>query len=439
MRSTAALSRSNTNENFENATPGEIQLQPFQEGLPPPPPVGHSWKRIDRWAEENYAELFDQLCEGCTSNDLNDLEHQLDCSLPMEVRESMQIHDGQERGGMPTGIIFGCMLLDCEEIVQEWENWKKVNMEYLTEPVDFKPAAPSKALGGSSSSSSKPQPQASNNPHWRSDLLSRQDSQPSGAIQKVYAHPAWIPLVRDWGGNNLAVDLAPGPTGKWGQIILFGRDYDCKYVVARSWSAFLATVADDLNSGKWFVDEDTNELKLREFKTSKVEPGYLDILRWRMDQKYGRKQSRRRSAAPVNGTGSGSPAGSPYASPTAEVGGEPRGRSMQRFSGASPVPSPNRPNYGKSSPLARVQEESSAPIKVHTNGIKPEKLVEVETPRPSEDQKTKNLDSLLDKVTLDDNKENVKTGDPVKKVDLADGAAKKATVEDDSTMKEIEI
>jgi cell wall assembly regulator SMI1 len=440
MRSTAALSRQNTNENFENATPGEIQLQPFQEGLPPPPPVGHSWKRIDRWAEENYAELFDQLCEGCTTNDLNELEHQLDCSLPMEVRESMQFHDGQERGGIPTGIIFGCMLLDCEEIVQEWENWKKVNMEYLTEPIDFKPATPLKALGGSSSSSSKPPAQTSNNPMWRQDLLARQDSQPSGAIQKVYAHPSWIPLVRDWGGNNLAVDLAPGPTGKWGQVILFGRDYDCKYVVARSWSAFLATVADDLNSGKWFVDEDTNELKLREFKTSKVEPGYLDILRWRMDQKYGRKQARRRSAAPVNGNGSGSPSGSPYASPTAEVGGEPRGRSMQRFSGASPVASPNRPNYGKSSPLARVQEEGSAPIKVHTNGIKPEKLVEVETPRPSEELKaTKTVDSLLDKVTLDDNKENAKTGDPVKNVDLVNGDAKKATVEDDSTMKTIEI
>jgi cell wall assembly regulator SMI1 len=437
MRSAAALSRSNTND-FENATPGEIQLQPFQEGLPPPPPVGHSWKRIDRWAEENYAELWDQLCEGCTSNDLNELEHHLDCSLPMEVRESLQVHDGQERGGIPTGIIFGCMLLDCEEIVQEWENWKKVNIEYLTEPVDFKPATPLKALGGSSSSSSKPQPQSSNNPNWRGELLARQDSQPPGAIQKVYAHPSWIPLVRDWGGNNLAVDLAPGPTGKWGQVILFGRDYDCKYVVARSWSAFLATVADDLNSGKWFVDEDTNELKLREFKTSKVEPGYLDILRWRMDQKYGRKQPKRRSMAPVNGNASGSPGGSPYSSPTAEVG-EPRGRSMQRFSGASPVASPNRPNYGKSSPLARVQEEGSAPIKVHTNGIKSEKLVEVETPRPSEDQKTtKALDTLLERVSLDDNKENAKSGAPEKKLDLATDA-KKASVEDDTTMKTIEI
>jgi len=112
---------------------------------------------------------------------------------------------------------------------------------------------------------------------------------------------------------------------------------------------------------------------------------------------------------------------------------------MQRFSGASPVPSPNRPNYGKSSPLARVTEESSAPIKVHTNGIKPEKLVEVETPRPSEDQKSnKTLDSLLEPVSSDDDKENTKAGDSNTK-GMANGGAKKATVEDDNTMKTIEI
>ena len=447
MRS-AALKRQTANENFENVTPGEIQLQAFQEGLPPPPPVVHSWKRINRWAEDNYEELFDQLCEGCTTNDLNELEHQLDCSLPMEVRESLQLHDGQERGGLPTGIIFGCMLLDCEEIVQEWENWKKVNQEYLTEPVNVKPSTPLKALGGSSSSSSKPSAQApSQNPMWRQELLSKQDSQPTGAIQKVYAHPAWIPMARDWGGNNLAIDLAPGPTGKWGQVILFGRDYDCKYVVARSWSAFLATVADDLNSGKWFVEDETNELKLREFKTKNVEPGYLDILRWRADQKYGRKGLKRRSTAPINGNGSGSPMGSPYSSPTAETGGEPRGRSMQRFSGASPVASPNRPNFGKLSPLARVTEENSTPIKIYTNGIpaeKPEKLVEVETPRSAivEDVTKKNdtLDALLAPVSLDDNKENPPNNDSdAKGLRLTNSNAKKATAEEDTTMKTIEI
>lgn len=443
MRSNAALQRQSTIENFEPAAAGEIQMQAFQEGLPPPPPCTHSWNRIDRWAEENYPELYDQLGYGCTLNDLNALEHELDCSLPMEVRESLQIHDGQEQGGRPTGIIFGCMLLDCEEIVHEWQNWKVVNQEYLTEPVNFRPTAPSKALGGNPQASSSKQPQNSApNPHWRQDLLARQDSQPPNAIKKVYAHPAWIPLARDWGGNNLAVDLAPGPAGKWGQIILFGRDYDCKYVVSRSWSAFLATVADDLNSGKWFVDEDTQELKLREFKSPNVEPSYMDILRWRADQKYGRKGMRRRSAPPPNGSAkSGSPTASPYASPVAESNAEPRGRTMQRFSGASPVVSPNRPGLSKPSPLARVTEENPTPAAMQTNGTPNvnSKLVEVETPRIPEDEKNATvIEEALEAVTLHDDKENLKNGESNAKR-VSNDLKKQAFVEEESGLKTIEI
>ena len=360
MRSSLALRKSQSlgNNQFESVTPGEIQMQSFQEGLPPPPPVSHSWKRIDRWAEDKYPELFDQLSEGCTQNDVNELEHELDCSLPLEVRESLQLHDGQERGGRPTGIIFGCMLLDCEEIFQEWKNWRVVNEEYLTTPANYRAQFPPKAFAGTSSSAAQfSQPTA--NPLWRQELLDKQDSQPPRAVQKAYAHPGWIPLARDWGGNNIAVDLAPGPVGKWGQIIIFGRDYDCKYVIARSWAAFLATVADDMSSEKVFVDEETQELKLREFKQATVEPAYLDILRWRTDQKYGRKGPRRRpgSAQGSNGNG-GSPRGSPYGSPTDE-----RGRSPHRFASRGPQTSSPRGNIAKPSPLAQVAEESNSVTK----------------------------------------------------------------------------
>ena len=360
MRSSAVLQRKQSNEQnpFETITPGEIQMQSFQEGLPPPPPVSHSWKKIDRWAEDNYEELYDQMSEGATQNDVNELEHELDCSLPMEVRESLQVHDGQERGGRPTGIIFGCMLLDCEEIVQEWKNWRIVNEEYLTSPPNNQTQFPPKVFG--SASSSQPIAQQPTNPLWRQELLDRQDSQPSRAIQKAYAHPGWIPLARDWGGNNLAVDLSPGPQGKWGQIIIFGRDYDCKYVVARSWAAFLATVADDMCSEKVFVNDETQELKLREFKTTNVEPAYLDILRWRADQKYGRKGPRRKPGIGPGMNTHGHPngqIGSPYGSPTEE-----RGRSPQRFPsrGPSSTQSP-RGAIGKPSPLAQVSEENIVP------------------------------------------------------------------------------
>ena len=58
MRSSMALKRQQSSEPnpFDMASPGEIQMQSFQEGLPPPPPVAHSWKKIDRWAEDNYEE-----------------------------------------------------------------------------------------------------------------------------------------------------------------------------------------------------------------------------------------------------------------------------------------------------------------------------------------------------------------------------------------------
>lgn len=388
----------------EVASPGEIQMQSFADGAAPPPPPSHSWKKIDRWAEANYEELFDQLGEGCTQNDINELEHELDITLPQDVRESLAIHDGQERGGRPTGIIIGCMLLDCEEIVQEWNNWKVVNEEYLSGARRSQhPIYPIKGLSnGPSSSSSSSQPQGGR--AWRQDLLDRQESQPPKAVQKAYSHPAWIPLARDWGGNNIAVDLAPGPTGKWGQIILFGRDYDCKYVIAKSWAHFLAVVADDIVSSKIVVDEESGEMKLKEFRTENVEPAYMDILRWRADQKYGGRGSntRRRSQGPPGlntNVGGMNGRSSPYGSPTLEERGRSPNRPFARQASGSP-------RHGVGSPLARVQEEIVHPQPIRPAGDtvrdfanmseskKPEKLVDAPTPT-----ETRSSNKLVDAPT----------------------------------------
>ncbi|KAF2490356.1 cell wall assembly and cell proliferation coordinating protein [Lophium mytilinum] len=441
MRS--SLSRQNTadSEAFDAKSPsGEIPMRDFNEGLPPAQPLGHSWGRIERWLETHYEELFDNLCEGCTSNDVNELEHELDCTLPQDVRESLQIHDGQERGGLPTGVLFSCMVLDCEEIVHEWQNWRKVAEEYLAKKPNIRiPQAPLKAFAGASSSAAPPPAaQQSTNPLWREQLQSRQESQPPNAIQKAYAHPAWIPLARDWGGNYLATDLAPGPAGTWGQIIIFGRDYDCKYVVARSWAHLLAMAADDFETDKPFVDEDSGELKLREFKRQNVEPAYLEILRWRCDQKYGRRGPKRRpqSALHINsnvggsqGPGSAHSANSPYASPTTSTAEE-RGRSPQRFSQKSKPTASPRAHI--SSPLARVAEENPAPIRVHTdlgprNGTPVEKLVSVDTPRPSDD-----LLGSTPRTSFGSEKENKDT----KKID---GIVKNGIASEVGDLKTVEI
>ncbi|RMZ12739.1 hypothetical protein D0860_02828 [Hortaea werneckii] len=415
MRKQLQRQSSGMDARMESVGAGEIQMQNFSEGLPPPPPVTHSWERMERWLEDNYEELFENLCEGATVNDVNELEHELDCTLPQELRESIQCHDGQERGGMPTGILFGCMLMDCEEILQEWQQWRTVNEAYLsTNPNDFViPQAPLKAFAGSSSSAVPTAQANSADTRWRQELMDKQDSQPTNAVQKSYAHPAWIPVARDWGGNNIAVDLAPGPTGKWGQIILMGRDYDCKYVISRSWSAFLATVADDMESGKAFIDEETNELKLREFKQQGVEPAYIDILRWRTDQKYGRKKPVRRPLRINSNVAGPSQNGlSPYQSPSSAAAADDRGRSPHRPANGK-QPATSSPRAHVSSPLARVAEEpqpqqpAAAKMEMGGNsssseeaGVPQAKLVSVETPSTA-DASSSSTNKEKDLVSID--------------------------------------
>ena len=145
------------------------------------------------------------------------------------------------------------------------------------------------------------------------------------------------------------------------------------------------------------VDEESGDLKLKEFKTESVDPAYMDILRWRADQKYGRRGPKRKSQAPaglntnVNGVNGRS---SPYNSPT--VGAEDRGRSTHRFS-RGPNGSP-RGTVG--SPLARVQEEGAQGGDVvkdfalddHRTYSKPDKLVDAPTPVETRPTKNKLVD-----------------------------------------------
>jgi len=64
-------------------------------------------------------------------------------------------------------------------------------------------------------------------------------SNPEGAIKKKYFHIKWIPLISDFGGNYIGIDLDPDTNGKKGQVIIFGRDEENMIVLANSWDEFL--------------------------------------------------------------------------------------------------------------------------------------------------------------------------------------------------------
>lgn len=302
---------------------GNIPLQEYADGVPPPPAPGLSWKRIDRWMESNYPELAEEVNDEATSYDLNELEADLECTFPLDVRDSFLIHDGQERGGRPCGLIFNLILLDLESVSEEWTHWKNTGIKiskmakaYHANQRASAAAAASAAVPGPSSAvppgnarrMPKPAGKASGNLSW----LDHQESVPEGAIQRVYAHPGWIPLISDFLGNYIGVDLAPGPKGRWGQVILFGREFDRKYVVAPSWAAFLMTFADDLENGNHLIEDETEvgELSFRA-SNGRLVP-YFDVLRSRTDrlQRLNRKPNPATSSGPYQASGAGRRPGS---------------------------------------------------------------------------------------------------------------------------------
>lgn len=235
-----------------NLNGSDVQLQNFDaSGQPPLPTIDSLWTRIEAWLDEEYPELGDNLNDGVTSADLNEFENDLGCgSLSTEFRQFYKKHDGQFRGGKPTGLLLGMPLLDLECILEEHHIWAKVadrvdqQQQLMQRLQRHEPGAEQE---GSSSAHA-----AANQ---LNNFVANQRSIPTNAIQLCYSHRAWVPITKDNCGNQIAIDLAPGPAGTYGQIILFGRDYDTKVVVSSSFHEFIFTFVNDLEQGNFQVDQ----------------------------------------------------------------------------------------------------------------------------------------------------------------------------------------
>lgn len=236
-------SATNLNQNTE--------MQTFANGQPPLPSIDSLWSRIEAFLEEEYPELEDNLNAGASSADLNEFEKDLAVGpLPVEFRQFYKIHDGQLRGGKPTGLLMGLTLLDMESIAEEYALWAKVaervEKQYMTLQHQQQQLQSTEAL---SAASQALRSRLSNN------YLMHQKSVPPHAVQSYYIHRGWVPIARDLYGNLLGLDMAPGPAGCVGQIILYGRDFDTKIVVASSFQELVFQFVCDLEAGNFQIDK----------------------------------------------------------------------------------------------------------------------------------------------------------------------------------------
>ncbi|WVW81560.1 hypothetical protein I302_103555 [Kwoniella bestiolae CBS 10118] len=201
------------------------------------PPPTHTFHRLRNALVDAFPELLETLNGPANPLLLAAFEAELGCSLPRAVRESLLAVDGQDLEACANisgsgGLFLGLHFLPLEEIMREWAFWRQAEHD----------------------------PMAGNN----AAVLATMASVPPNWIKKLYACRGWIPLLSDRTGNYVGVDLDPGAGGSWGQVIVFGRDFDRKCVLWRGdgeggWGKWLASFVEDLESGEgWEADKTNN-------------------------------------------------------------------------------------------------------------------------------------------------------------------------------------
>lgn len=181
------------------------------------------WWRVMRWADLHLPRLRSALNPPASQAEIDRAEASTGLVFSADFRALYRAANG-EHGN--TGLFFGLTFLSLDDALEQRQMWMKVVRDF--------PALNSNDAGCHSST-------------------------PIGAIAEIYASSGWIPIAHDNGGNHLAVDLDPGPDGRLGQIINYGRDEDAKFVIAPSLASFLNWCADNLEIGNFRVTEGSTD------------------------------------------------------------------------------------------------------------------------------------------------------------------------------------
>lgn len=175
-------------------------------------PLDETLERLGSWLLQNAPPLHATLRPGVPESQLDTLEVIIGRNLPAAFRTLYRWHNGQDWGVF--GLKFECL----EGVRQEWDFWQEIGQQY---------------------------------PEFATDIPSH--SHPTGAIRDAYTTPGWLGFLTDGGGNSVGLDLNPGPMGKSGQVITFGRDEEQKYVLADSLDTFLRGYVARLEAGRVHV------------------------------------------------------------------------------------------------------------------------------------------------------------------------------------------
>jgi cell wall assembly regulator SMI1 len=183
------------------------------------PGLDHVWERIEAWLAANAPAKAGGFNPPASPRELAKTERVLGVQFPEDVRRSYLRHNGQSTEVSSMLVEWEWYSLD--RVRSDWKMWKGL-------------------LDGGVFAGS------------------RSDTDGLRIRKGDWWNPAWVPLAC-FEGDTLFLDLAPGPQGRVGQIIVMWQQCAQRLWGAASFTDYLALIADEMEAGRVAVHKDLGD------------------------------------------------------------------------------------------------------------------------------------------------------------------------------------
>jgi cell wall assembly regulator SMI1 len=182
--------------------------------------VDDLWAKYEEWLTAHFPEGLQALNAGAAEHEIATLEATIGMNLPQDFRSWLKVHNGQTPDSV--GLLWSNECLSTSRILNEWQVMKQ-----LLDEGNF-------------------------------DCESKSD-QP-GAIKTDWWNPGWVPVTSDGAGNLQCLDLAPGMTGRAGQVIDFDHAAMNRCVLAAHFREWVEDYIKDISDREYVYSDDYGRL-----------------------------------------------------------------------------------------------------------------------------------------------------------------------------------
>lgn len=189
--------------------------------------IEQDWNTIESWLQSTAKPDF-TFPTGVTPAQWDAAEETLSVTFPEDFKAAYQIHNGSQRVGLfDYGYLLPLFIPETlskrernayREIITKWTWYREYLEEGLYDDLSSSPEDPT---------------------HIKSDHWNRR----------------WIPITDNDAGDQLCLDLDPGPEGASGQIIFWDHEVGATQVIANSFENLLAEIANRVMADRCEFDK----------------------------------------------------------------------------------------------------------------------------------------------------------------------------------------